>query len=197
MGVDGLWKAIKPGCASETLLQWNTMRGKTLAVDLTHWIVESNTAMSNVHYYKPHLRNLFFRIKHFIELQVKLIFVLDGQPWYHKMRAFVKRYKANINGNRFEFSEQFTQKCKECADLLKLLSIPCITLSQGDAEAFCGHLNASGIVDGVISPDGDGMSLHLLFCQTVNYRFIVTSVSIWREKCLLRLQNNKTYNFAS
>ncbi len=157
MGVDGLWKAIKPDCFVQTLLRWDNMHGKTLAVDLTHWIVESTTAMSNLQNCKPYLRNLFFRVKHFTELETKLIFVLDGTPWRAKMQAYTKRYGTNINKHTFEFSNQFKLKCKECMNLLKLLSIPCIQLSKGDAEAFCARLNALGIVDGVISPDGDGM----------------------------------------
>ena len=60
------------------------------------------------------------------------------------------------DGSTFELSDELKEKSAECKELLNTISIPCIQLESGDAEAFCAQLNAVGVVDGVLSPDGDG-----------------------------------------
>ena len=161
MGVNGLWEAINPTCVKHVPLRWNTMHGKRLAVDLTHWIVESSSTKSD--FKNLYLRNLFFRIQHLVSLGVKLIFVLDGKPWHFKKYAYFKRY--NLGSVKdMNITRKYNYIRDKCKLLLDTLSIPCVQLSSGDAEAFCAQLNALGVVDGVMSPDSDGMNNVIFMC---------------------------------
>jgi hypothetical protein len=73
MGVLNLWKILQT--TSQTVNVADDIKNKTLAVDLSIWIVEN----SNIGYYssntKPYLRTLFFRSKALIENGCKLIFI--------------------------------------------------------------------------------------------------------------------------
>lgn len=164
MGVKNLWKLLKESdCCTDIAMDWATMHGKILAVDLSFWIVEASTAMQHVRKcdatFKPHLRNLFFRIKHLMSLGIRLIFVFDGSPPPQKFLELQRRgVLGNINRRnkmkKYEHSA-FGRQCKECKQLLTLLGIPFVNLKIGEAEAFAAKLNHFGIVSAVLTPDGD------------------------------------------
>lgn len=56
--------------------------------------------------------------------------------------------KANKGRTRFNYV------LKQCEDLIRSMGLQCVQ-GPGEAEAFCAHLNAYGLVDGVISQDSD------------------------------------------
>ena len=83
------------------------------------------------------------------------MFVFDGKPRPQKVHAYYKRYGSGAT--LFDPSSNYESERAECVKLLQVLGIPFVQLAYGDAEAFCAELNSVGLVDGVISPDGDGM----------------------------------------
>eukprot|EP01084_Bolivina_argentea_P309722 535785_1 len=102
MGVKDLWKLLKESYCIDKNMNWQTMHGAIWAVDLSFWIVEASTAMQHIKFtdptFKPHLRNLFFRIKHLLSLGILLIFVFDGAPPEQKFLTLQKRgVLGNIN----------------------------------------------------------------------------------------------------
>ena len=162
MGVKGLWKEIKLKCSKEIPLTWKAMHKKKVAIDMTFWMMESNKTKSEIDGLL--IRNTFFRIKQFIELGVKLIFVFDGKPWNQKKYAYKQRYNITIDddtNNLFDPTIKYQQQRNECKYLLNILNIPYIQLANGDAEAFCAKLNCLELVDAVITPDIDGMLIDI------------------------------------
>lgn len=56
--------------------------------------------------------------------------------------------KANKGRTRFNYV------LKKCEELIRSMGLQCVQ-GAGEAEAFCAHLNARNLVDGVISQDSD------------------------------------------
>jgi flap endonuclease GEN len=141
MGVKSLWPALAAIGRPRTL---EHLKGKVLAVDLSIWVCESQTAFGlKQSVSKPHLRNLFYRILCCMRFGIRLVFVTDGP------KPSAKRGKRNKN-NLF--------KCmiRECQQLIIHFGIP-VVQSTGEAEACCAWLNGKGIVDGVITSDNDAL----------------------------------------
>lgn len=60
MGVGkGFWEQLRPLARTEDL---SFLRGKRLAVDLSYWLVQQQTALKDHRVRKPHLRLTFFRV---------------------------------------------------------------------------------------------------------------------------------------
>ena len=96
MGVKDLWPILSPG---ETALPLSALKGKTLAVDLSGWVVESHGAKGlAAAVKKPHLRNLVFRTLCLCRLGVKLVFVLDGAATELKWEAMDRRERGRGRG---------------------------------------------------------------------------------------------------
>lgn len=92
MGVLKLWNILEPVKKTGDL---GKLRGKTLCVDLSVWICEAHGAKGlKANVVKPHLRNLFFRVWNLIRAEVKLLFVVDGEPPKVKWEAILKRTQA-------------------------------------------------------------------------------------------------------
>lgn len=53
MGVKDLWNILSPLCEKKPLYE---LQGKTIAIDLSGWIVDSQTAVDNATQPKMHLR---------------------------------------------------------------------------------------------------------------------------------------------
>lgn len=49
---------------------------------------------------------------------------------------------------------RFNYVLKQCEELIRSMGLQCVQ-GPGEAEAFCAHLNACQLVDGVISQDSD------------------------------------------
>ncbi|XP_041466492.1 uncharacterized protein LOC121417019 [Lytechinus variegatus] len=179
MGVQNLWQILAPVKSTESI---DVLKGRTVAVDLAIWLVESQVTgikMMQGRVIKPHLRNLFFRVSNFLRLGVKLVFVIDGTPPELKWEEIARRNEARVGGGwrgkdrrrgrgggvKKASRTHFTSWLKECQELLELMGVPCIQ-SKGEAEAMCAALNSAGMVDGCMTEDGDAF----LYGAQVVYR---------------------------
>ncbi|XP_025944605.1 flap endonuclease GEN homolog 1 isoform X1 [Apteryx rowi] len=174
MGVTNLWQILEPVKQPVNL---SSLRGKTLAVDLSLWVCEAQTVKKMIGVVtKPHLRNLFFRFSFLTSMGIKLVFVMEGEAPELKADTMSKR-----NEMRYGTSKQpraartgrsyFKSALKECLELLECLGVPWVQ-AAGEAEAMCAYLNANGHVDGCITNDGD---VFLYGAQTVYRNFAMNA----------------------
>jgi len=135
---------------------------KALAVDLSIWICEAltSTVLGNFHA-NPAVHLVYQRTVALLKLGLKLIFVVEGER-----RSFVfgaTDNSDNISARR-RGGSNFFRACRSCEELLGFLGVP-VVRARCEGEALCALLNQRGIVDGVISNDGDC----LLFGATTVY----------------------------
>ncbi|KAL5859811.1 hypothetical protein ACOSQ4_001107 [Xanthoceras sorbifolium] len=162
MGVGGkFWDLLKPYARSEG---FDHLRDKRVAVDLSFWIVQHETAIKN-HTRTPHLRLTFFRtINLFSKFGAFPVFVVDGTPSPLKAQARIARfYRASIDcsslpvpeeGVSVERNRAFLKCVQDCVELLELFGMP-VLKAKGEAEALCAQLNSEGHVDACITADSD------------------------------------------
>ncbi|XP_025723560.1 flap endonuclease GEN homolog 1 [Callorhinus ursinus] len=174
MGVYDLWQILEP---VKQHLHLHDLCGKTIAVDLSLWVCEAQTVKKMIGtVMKPHLRNLFFRISYLTLMDVKLVFVMEGEPPKLKADVISKRNQIRYGSSGKTWSQKtgrshFKSVLKECLDMLECLGIPWVQ-AAGEAEAMCAYLNASGYVDGCLTNDGD---VFLYGAQTVYRNFTMNT----------------------
>ncbi|KAL3829619.1 hypothetical protein ACJIZ3_018421 [Penstemon smallii] len=163
MGVGGnFWDLLKPHARFEG---FDFLRNKRVAVDLSYWIVQHETAIKG-YTRKPHIRLTFFRtINLFSKFGAYPVFVLDGTPSPLKSQARIARFFKSSGielsslpeaeeGVSFERNHAFRKCVEECVELLELLGMP-VLKAKGEAEALCAQLNREGHVDACITSDSD------------------------------------------
>ncbi|KAI3701141.1 hypothetical protein L2E82_45786 [Cichorium intybus] len=162
MGVGGnFWDVLKPYARTEG---FDFLRNKRVAIDLSYWIVQHETAIK-VHTRNPHLRLTFFRtINLFSKFGAFPVFVTDGTPSPLKSHARIMRFfqASGIdltslpvsNGTSVERNKKFSKCVEECVELLELFGMPVLKAS-GEAEGLCAQLNKEGRVDACITSDSD------------------------------------------
>ncbi|NXC64865.1 GEN endonuclease, partial [Aleadryas rufinucha] len=174
MGVTCLWQILEPVRQPVNL---SSLRGKTLAVDLSLWVCEAQTVKKMVGVVtKPHLRNLFFRFSFFTSLGIKLVFVMEGEAPRLKADTMSKRNEMRYGPSKKVGAARTGRSLikamlKECLELLECLGVPWVQ-AAGEAEAMCAYLNAKGHVDGCITNDGD---VFLYGAQTVYRNFAMNA----------------------
>ncbi|NXY08682.1 GEN endonuclease, partial [Pteruthius melanotis] len=174
MGVTYLWQILESVRQPVSL---SSLRGKTLAVDLSLWVCEAQTVKKMVGVVtKPHLRNLFFRFSFFTSMGIKLVFVMEGEAPRLKADTMSKRNEMRYGpskkvGPARTGRSLFKAMLKECLELLECLGVPWVQ-AAGEAEAMCAYLNAKGHVDGCITNDGD---VFLYGAQTVYRNFAMNA----------------------
>ncbi|NXQ63006.1 GEN endonuclease, partial [Anthoscopus minutus] len=174
MGVTYLWQILEPVRQPVNL---SSLRGKTLAVDLSLWVCEAQTVKKMVGVVtKPHLRNLFFRFSFFTSMGIKLVFVMEGEAPRLKADTMSKRNEMRYGPSKKSGAVRtgrslFKAMLKECLELLECLGVPWVQ-ATGEAEAMCAYLNAKGLVDGCITNDGD---VFLYGAQTVYRNFAMNA----------------------
>ena len=145
------------------MLDLRELQGCKVAIDLAGWIVQNNTCKGMSGVSRPHLRNLFFRVNALISLNIKPIFVLDGDAPELKKGTLIARQKAQSSQTQAQTQSEENKSCtrrrlkgllNECKALLDALGIESVR-AEGEAEALCARLNADGVVDAVISDDSD------------------------------------------
>ncbi|KAL7437331.1 hypothetical protein ACHAXH_003137, partial [Discostella pseudostelligera] len=140
-----------------------------LAVDLSIWICEgiSSTALSTFHA-DPALYLVYQRATKLLKLGLGLVFVVEGQR-----RVFVRSAltassstssSSSSSSSAFQQTthelksrrsgSQFWEASKRCESMLQSLGVP-VVHAEAEGEALCALLNSLGLVDGVISNDGD------------------------------------------
>ena len=95
MGVKYLWDILESVKDRDDTLE--SLKGKALAVDLSNWICEALPLSGTVS--KPYLRNIFFRSVFLRANNVKLVFVVDGQPPEIKSKAIIQRCERSPSAN--------------------------------------------------------------------------------------------------
>ncbi|NXC47784.1 GEN endonuclease, partial [Penelope pileata] len=174
MGVTNLWQILEPVRQPVNL---SSLKGKTLAVDLSLWVCEAQTVKKMIGVVtKPHLRNLFFRISFFTSMGIKLVFVMEGEAPKLKADTMSKRNEMRYGASKKHGAARtgrslFKSILKECLELLECLGVPWVQ-AAGEAEAMCAYLNAKGHVDGCITNDGD---VFLYGAQTVYRNFAMNA----------------------
>nr|XP_045601602.1 flap endonuclease GEN homolog 1-like [Procambarus clarkii] len=158
MGVKELWSLVSP---TGELLSLSALEGQAVAVDLSCWVVDSQSLhLGNVT--RPHLRNLFFRTLALLNAGVLPVFVLEGVAPSLKWNTITSRNQRNFHhkGASKKVSvktgqrSRFKSMLKECGELLDLLGIPWVQ-AGGEAEATCAALSYHQMVKGVITQDSD------------------------------------------
>jgi 5'-3' exonuclease len=121
----------------------------TLAVDLSIWICESLTshAMRENHA-NPSLNLVFSRTIKLLSLGIKLIFVIEGKRRIQGEGAEADKFYKRRSGTNF------SKACSECQQMLQHLGV-IVVKARAEGEALCALLSQRGVVDGVISNDGD------------------------------------------
>ncbi|GAV92000.1 XPG_N domain-containing protein/XPG_I domain-containing protein [Cephalotus follicularis] len=163
MGVGGkFWDMLKPYSKHEGP---DFLRNKRVAVDLSFWIVQHETAIKT-HTRNPHIRLTFFRtINLFAKFGAFPVFVVDGIPSPLKSQARIARFfrYSGIDVSSWPVAEEgvyverngaFSKCVRECVELLELLGMP-VLKAKGEAEALCAQLNSLGHVDACITSDSD------------------------------------------
>lgn len=168
MGVRDLWPILEPVGGE---IQLTDLTGKKVAVDLGGWVVQSKSCKALHCTFKPHLKNLFYRVSYLLRNNVLPVFVIEGEvPEMKKGLIFERNVAAGLQ-QRDEAEEKassrnkFGEVLQECEDMLKTLGVPCLK-SSGEAEAYCAYLNRIGLVDGCVSNDNDSF----LYGAKVVYR---------------------------
>ncbi|NWS41368.1 GEN endonuclease, partial [Probosciger aterrimus] len=174
MGVTNLWQILEPVRRPVNL---TSLKGKTLAVDLSLWVCEAQTVKKMIGVVtKPHLRNLFFRISFLTSMGIKLVFVMEGEAPRLKADTLSKRNEMRYGPSKKVGAvktgrSSFKVILRECLELLECLGVPWVQ-AAGEAEEMCAYLNAKGRVDGCITNDGD---VFLYGAQTVYRNFAMNA----------------------
>ncbi|KAG6935812.1 GEN1, Holliday junction 5' flap endonuclease [Chelydra serpentina] len=174
MGVTNLWQILEP---VKEHVHLSSLRGKTLAVDLSLWVCEAQTVKKMIGVVtKPHLRNLFFRISSLTSMEIKLVFVMEGDAPKLKAETMSKRNELRYGSSKKPRAAKtgrshFKSILKECLEMLACLGLPWVQ-ATGEAEAMCAYMNANGYVDGCITNDGD---VFLYGAQTVYRNFTMNA----------------------
>lgn len=171
MTVASLWKALdRAECGTAigsvellnhhrpkgtTITPWNhnefskKTRPPALAIDLSIWICEAltSTAMAENHA-DPVLHLVYARTLHLLNLGVKLVGVIEGKRRVEMTDGGDDQYRKRRTGTAF------WRACEKCEEMLRMLGVP-VVRAKAEGEALCALLNSRGVVDGVISSDGD------------------------------------------
>ena len=174
MTVASLWKALeRAGCGKAVGYQdlvnlkhpldktnpWNynevnrsrLTERPTLAVDLSIWICESLTsAAMSLNHANPPLQLVYARTVKLLSLGIKLIMVVEG-------KRRVRRTQGEDGDDKYQrrrSGTKFWKACESCIEMLKMMGVP-VFRAAAEGEALCALLNQRGIVDGVVSNDGD------------------------------------------
>lgn len=140
--------------------------GPVLAVDLSIWICEAltSTAMQQNHVVDPALQLVYSRALKLLNLGIKLVVVIEGKRRIRRRNDDQEvtadgadLRQTSVQHHKFRkrrSGARFWTACQQCEELLQLLGIP-VVRAKAEGEALCALLNQEGIVDGVISNDGD------------------------------------------
>ncbi|KAI2484028.1 XPG-I multi-domain protein [Pyrenophora tritici-repentis] len=163
MGIPALWDTIKKyeECVllAELAEAHHRSHGKPLriAVDEADWRFNNLTQQqvytirqtSNQHAFQGIEKAMFYRICHFLTLNIQLIFVFDGpgRPWKRGKRG----------QGKIDYEER-----RLLQSVLNCLGVP-YHEAPGEAEAECARLQILGIVDAVWSQDSDALMFGCTF----------------------------------
>ncbi|CAK9145773.1 unnamed protein product [Ilex paraguariensis] len=146
MGVGGhFWDLLKPYARTEG---FDFLRNKRVAVDLSYWIVQHETAIKS-YTRNPHIRLTFFRATNLVSKSQARI-----ARFFRASGVEVESLPVAEEGVSVERNRAFLKCVQECVELLEHLGIP-VLKARGEAEALCAQLNREGQVDACITADSD------------------------------------------
>ncbi|KAI0123671.1 PIN domain-like protein [Xylariales sp. AK1849] len=134
-------------------------------------------------------RTLYFTVLHLVSAGVQPIFVFDG-PGKPAVKRGTKVYsskqynpdKALYTPAAREHDPQYIARL--CKEFLDLLGLPWL-VAPGEAEAQCSKLEEAGIVDGVVTEDGDAFIFgSRLVIRRLPAKSGVATVEVYRMKDL-------------
>ena len=152
----------------------------SLAVDLSIWVCESLTSSHmNDYNENPTLLLVFTRTMKLLSMGIKLIFVVEGKRRIRSSALNAAGEKQQDKFRRRRSGTSFWKACEKCETMLKMLGVP-VVRAKAEGEALCALLNLQGIVDGVISNDGD--------CLLFGAKVVYTKFSLQNLKdgCIMR-----------
>ncbi|EPY51300.1 XPG I region-containing protein [Schizosaccharomyces cryophilus OY26] len=150
MGIPGLWDEFRDCYRETNLLElsttcWNTeKRCLKIAVDAAIWSVQIQASQGGTN---PALRTLFYRLCHFLEWGINVVFVFDGPnkpPW--KRNRHIRSDVSNDSGNY-----------RSMKHLIQLFGMQ-VWNAPGEAEAECAKLQRLGLIDYVLTEDVDAFA---------------------------------------
>jgi hypothetical protein len=134
-----------------------------LAVDLSIWICEGLTSpgMAQNHA-NPALHLAYTRSMKLLSLGIKLVIVVEGKRRVRQTEEPDKFHKRRSG-------TAFWKACGACEQMFEAMGVP-VVKAKAEGEALCALLNQRGVVDGVISNDGD--------CLLFGAKIVYTKFSI-------------------
>ncbi|KAL4629772.1 hypothetical protein GN956_G16655 [Arapaima gigas] len=155
MGITKLAELIRTDAPNAvTYKKISDYSGKVIALDTSIILNQFRSAIPKLKYLS-HLTGLFFRTLHFLEHDIKPVFVFDGMPPKQKRNELEKRAKT-AGYTSFYIKGKVSPYIHDCKRLLQLLGVPWVQ-APGDGEAFCAQLVKEGKVHAVASEDMDTM----------------------------------------
>lgn len=148
--MDSLWTVLsEANCGEAVNASKFRQECKTVAIDLSIWICEAmaSPSLTKLHV-NPSLNLVYRRIVKLIKMGITPIAVLEGNLLATLVSSEISHYKKRRTCSRFH------KACQDCELLLSLLGVA-VLKANGEGEALCALLNKKGLVDGIITNDGD------------------------------------------
>jgi len=146
MTVNGLWSVLESSKCGKRVGAAE-LQSKTLAIDLSIWICEGLKSSTLVKYHEsPALYLVFSRVIALLKLGVTPVVCVEGK----------KRTGGAAVSPMQRRPHEFSVACEECAKVLAYTGCQVIH-AEYEAEALCALLSMKGLVDGVITNDGDAL----------------------------------------
>lgn len=207
MGITGLLPLVKP-CIQQIGLK--RFKNKTIGVDGHSWLYNIGIAIAEELYYNKetdrHLSVLKSKLSEYLNQNIKLIFVFDGDPLPSKLETLEKR-----TNQKNEIKEKITillkqgKKAKarflmkQCISIkpfflnsvIKFLrdkKIECI-ISPYETDAQLTHLQRIGFIDGILTEDSDFI---IYGCTNILYKANGGRADLFTRERLKLLTNIKT-----
>lgn len=141
MGILGLWDAISEAAVRQSLVSVAGSRngGLRIAIDISIWAFQCAGSAGGDN---PTLRTFYYRLCRLSNAGVAAVFVFDGP----RRPAFKRGKKTTAHAHSMAAFKA----------LIRLFGFA-VWLAPGEAEAECAHLQARGIVDGVLTDDVDAL----------------------------------------
>ncbi|XP_043533238.1 flap endonuclease GEN homolog 1-like isoform X3 [Chiloscyllium plagiosum] len=187
MGVNDLWQILEP---VKEYVPLQNLKGKTLAVDMSLWVCEAQTVKGMIGtVVKPHLRNLFFRISCLTLMDVRLVFVVEGNAPKLKIDTMNKRNEARRGLARKQGSFTVRTKRSHFKSVLKedphvdCYKMTIIYSKLGlDRDALIGFailLGCDYLPKGV---PGVGKEQALRLIETMNGQSLLQRFKLWKHE---------------
>jgi len=150
---------------------------QSLAIDLSIWICEAlTTGKGYSQSTNPALSLVFTRTMKLLMMGLKLVVVIEG-------KSRIIRDEEDHRFRKRNSSTAFGRACNECQHMLTLLGVP-VVRAKAEGEALCALLNSRGIVDGVITNDGDCL---LFGAKTIFTKFSLENLA---NNCVVRYDHD-------